>query len=143
MVRFEKKVVRFLRENDEKNKKQYFSKTNYFSYFLDESMIKKAQKWMLQNEIWIHKIFQILTPNSRGDILILWLVENPHILAKITKNHPILPEISKNIKFFHHYCCWQFWKVVKRDIQKYIGSQKLPGNERIRTKSDRSSIFRF
>ena len=86
---------------------------------------------------------QLLTPNSRGDILILWLVENPHILAKITKNHPILPEISKNIKFFHHYCCWQFWKVVKRDIQKYIGSQKLPGNERIRTRSDRSSIFRF
>ena len=51
MVRFEKKMVRFLRENDEKSKKQYFSKTNYFSYFLDESMIKKAQKWMLQNEI--------------------------------------------------------------------------------------------
>ena len=33
-------------------------------------MMKKAQKWMLQNEIWIHKKNQLPTPNSRGEILI-------------------------------------------------------------------------
>ena len=65
------------------------------------------------------------------------------ICWKILKNPLILSEISQNIKFFHHFCCWQFSKVVKRDIQKYSESQKLTGNERIITRSDRSSIFRF